>query len=238
MKHSFTDIHHHLIYGVDDGPKDIRQTARMLRRAAEQGIGRIIATPHVTPGVVRCPVEDYQEKVLEINQLCAQLQLDIRVDLGAELLYTQQTARFLDEERIPTLAGSDRVLVEFSPDVSLRSLQHAVEQILHTGHLPVLAHMERYQCLSSSMRNVRALRENYDLFYQINAHSVLEGGFFQRRFVRRMLEEHLVDAIATDAHNTSSRPAQLKDAWQALCRDHGREYADYLTSGKILLDHT
>ena len=238
MKHSFTDIHHHLLYGVDDGPKSISQTALMLRRASSQGIGRIIATPHVTPGIVRCPMDEYQEKVRQINQLCAQLQLDIHVDLGAELLYSQQTPRFLSEGKVPTLAGTDRVLVEFSPDVPFSTLQRAVEQILNTGHLPVIAHMERYRCLSSSMRHVRQLRENYDVFYQINAHSVLESGFFDRRFVQRMLRERLVDAIATDAHNTTSRPAQMKAAWQALCRDHGRDYADYLTSGSILLDHT
>lgn len=238
MKHSFTDIHHHLLFGVDDGPENIKQSAQMLRRAAAQGIGRIIATPHVTPGVAHCPVEEYQAKVGQLNRLCAQLQLDIHIDLGAELLYTQQTPRFLAEERVPTLAGTDRVLVEFSPDVSFETLQRAVEQILGVGYLPVLAHMERYQCLASNLRRTRRLKEEYDVFYQVNAHSVLEGGFFKRRFVRHLLNERLADAVATDAHNVTSRPAQMKAAWQVLCRDHGEGYANYLTGGKLLLDRT
>ena len=41
-----TDIHCHLLFGVDDGPETMEESARMLRYAKEQGIRRIIATPH------------------------------------------------------------------------------------------------------------------------------------------------------------------------------------------------
>ena len=236
MKYRFTDIHHHLLYGVDDGPKTQKDMVRMLRRAAEDGIGRIIATPHVTPGVVPCPMDQYRALVDEANRLAAEMNLELTVDLGAELLYTPQIARFIAEERVPTLAGTDRVLVEFSPDVRYETLQATVEQILGIGCLPVLAHMERYRCLSSSFSRTRRLHQRYDVFFQVNARSVLEGGFFQRRFVRRLLREQLVDCIATDAHNTSSRPVRMKEAWRSLCRECGPEYAHRLTSGALLLD--
>lgn len=236
MKHNFTDIHHHLLYGVDDGPKAQKDMALLLRRAAQEGITRIIATPHVTPGVVPCPTEKYMLLVQEANQLCRQLNLDLTVDLGAELLYTPQIVRFIAEGRVPTLAGSDRVLVEFSPDVRYETLLATVEQILGIGCLPVLAHMERYRCLTSNFRRTRRLHERYDVFFQVNTRSIVEGGFFQRRFVKRMLREGMIDAIATDAHNTTSRPPRMKSAWQLICRECGPEYANRLTSGALLLD--
>lgn len=236
MKHCFTDIHHHLLYNVDDGPKTQKDMAQMLRRAAAEGVGRIIATPHVTPGVVPCPVDQYRALVQEANQLCQEMNLDLRVELGAELLYTPQIARFIAEGRVPTLAGSDRVLVEFSPDVRYETLLATVEQILGIGYLPVLAHMERYRCLSSSFRRTRRLHQRYDVFFQVNSRSVLEKGFFKGRFVHRLLREGLVDAIASDAHNTSSRPVRMKAAWQAICKQCGPEYAHRLTSGALLLD--
>ena len=43
------DIHHHLAYGVDDGPKSCKQMQKMLKYAEEEGIGAIVATPHATP---------------------------------------------------------------------------------------------------------------------------------------------------------------------------------------------
>ena len=239
MKHSFTDIHHHLIYGVDDGPKDIRQTARMLHRAAEQGIGRIIATPHVTPGVVRCPMEEYQEKVFEINQLCARLQLDIRVDLGAELLYTQQTARFLDEERVPTLAGSDRVLVEFSPDVRFERFREALDSLLGSGFLPIVAHVERYMCLSQHPSRAEKIKQELDVCYQVNCSSIIgnkKSSMASHRFVEKLLDWDLIDAIGSDAHSPNMRAVHMKEAWQVLKKEFGASYANELTDGHLLFN--
>ena len=42
----FVDIHHHLIYGMDDGAQTWEQTRQMLTSAWKNGIDRIIATPH------------------------------------------------------------------------------------------------------------------------------------------------------------------------------------------------
>lgn len=234
MNNTFTDIHHHLLYGVDDGPRDEAGMIRMLRRAAQEGIRRIIATPHVSPGVEPCPVEEYQRLIGEANRLSRELDLDLQVDLGAELLYTPQLVRFVAEERVPTLAGSDRVLVEFSPDVKYETIVTTVEQLLGVGYFPVLAHMERYTCLSSSFRRTQALHDHYDVCFQVNTRSIVEGGFFQRRYVKRMLENKLIDAIATDAHNTRTRPAQMLQAYQLIAQEHGEEYARLLVSGDLL----
>ena len=52
MTQGLIDIHHHLVYGVDDGPKTWEDTEAMLCAAEKQGIETIIATPHVFPGRV------------------------------------------------------------------------------------------------------------------------------------------------------------------------------------------
>lgn len=234
---NFTDIHHHLLYGVDDGPRDQAGMIRMLRRANEEGITRIIATPHVSPGVDPCPMDEYAALVQEANRICGEMDLPIHVDLGAELLYTQNLVRFVADGSVPTLAGTDRVLVEFSPDVKYETILTTVEQLLGTGFFPVLAHMERYDCLASSFRKTAHLHEHYDVFYQVNSRSITEGGFFQRRYIRRMLKERMIDAIASDAHNTRTRPARMRLAWETICQECDPAYAGQLTSGALLLDH-
>ena len=52
-----TDIHSHLIWGVDDGAETKEQTFRLLDRAAADGIDRVICTPHITPGIQPFPRE-------------------------------------------------------------------------------------------------------------------------------------------------------------------------------------
>ena len=70
--------------------------------------------------------------------------MELRILLGAEILYTDMTCRLLAEGRVPTLAGTEYVLVEFMPGVRYDALYKALEGILRAGYLPVVAHVERY----------------------------------------------------------------------------------------------
>lgn len=51
----YTDIHTHILPGIDDGSKDWEMTENMLKAAVIQGVETIIATPHNYPG--RTPQE-------------------------------------------------------------------------------------------------------------------------------------------------------------------------------------
>ena len=73
----YTDIHCHVIWGVDDGAQTEEETQKMLRDAAADGIDRIIVTSHVTPGVYRFPEDVFQRHFARAEEYIRQEGLGI-----------------------------------------------------------------------------------------------------------------------------------------------------------------
>jgi len=227
------DIHHHLLFGMDDGARDRETMCSMIRAAAADGITAIIATPHAHPGVRPFDVQAYMRALEAARAFCRENALNMRVEPGAELLYSDHACRFLEEGKVPTLAGTDRVLVEFMPDVSFAGLERALAHLVSGGYRPVVAHAERYECLVRRPGRAQKIREALPVYYQINARTIVSGGtLWQRLFLNRMLDRGLIDAVATDAHNLSSRRVLMSQAYDVLCRRIGKKTADELTSGR------
>lgn len=77
------DIHHHLIYGVDDGPQTFSQMTDMLLRAADNGITVLVATAHAMPGVQPFPGETYLKHLCEAQNWSNAHGLGITICMGA-----------------------------------------------------------------------------------------------------------------------------------------------------------
>ncbi len=228
---NFVDLHHHLVYGVDDGAQTPEDMQQMILRARGEGITDIVCTTHVTPGYEPFPQEKYDAHLAEARAFILQQEIDLRVHPGCEVLYTDAAARLLREGRFPTLAGSETVLVEFTPDMSFRQLAEAASSFGVAGYQVLFAHVERYDALRN-IKNVRALREEYGVFMQMNTNTVItKKGFFTERWVRTMLGEGYIDCVATDAHNLTYRKCQMRLCHEMLSGRFGQEMADELCGG-------
>lgn len=227
----FVDIHHHLIYGVDDGPRTMENMQQMILRAVDQNVGDIICTSHATPGGTPFPADDYLKHMARARQWVAEENLPIRLYNGCELLYTDATARLVEAGHFPSLADTYNVLVEFSPDAEFKRLCEAARSLGNVGFTVVFAHVERYQAIRN-IDNVRELRDEYGVYMQMNANTIVnKKGFFFERWVRKMLEDGYIDCIGTDAHNVTTRPCSMKTCYQMLAGRYGEEYADDLCGG-------
>lgn len=231
MTQGFTDVHHHLLYGVDDGAQSLKMSLEMAKLAWKQGTRTIIATPHVTPGVDPIRTDLFQERLEELRLACKKARMDLRILLGAEILYTDMTCRFLSDGRVPTMAGTDYVLVEFMPGVRYDALYSALEGILRTGYLPIVAHVERYACLATAPRRALSLKRELDgVLFQMNCSTILGGrGFFNDLHTRKFLDEGLIDITASDAHNLRERPTRMLEAYRKLKDSYDAVYAANLT---------
>lgn len=227
----FVDIHHHLIYGVDDGAQTWEDTQKMILRAVDEGITDIVCTSHATPGITPFPTEKYLAHFAQAQQWCSENQLPITLHTGCEILYTDASPHLLKEGHYPSLAETWTVLVEFSGDVPYSRMCEAARLFGNAGFTVIFAHVERFDPMRD-FKHVRELRQEYGVYMQMNANTVLKKkGFFADRWTRKMLDEGYIDCIATDAHNTTSRPCRMRECFEKLKASYGVEAAEELCGG-------
>ncbi|MBQ2956081.1 MAG: hypothetical protein IJE08_06440 [Clostridia bacterium] len=226
-----TDIHQHILWGLDDGPEQPQGMQAMLRKAAKQRVTRIAATPHVCPGFEPFDPGVYYERLGEAQAYCDSNGLGIQLMPGAEVAWTYQTAEALRRGKVPTLGDTDCVLIELWRDVSWSDVRAAVSGVLRTGFVPVLAHIERYRCFVWQPGRALALKHELPVGYQVNASTIIEPcGFMVKRFVRQMLDERGIDAVASDAHDAKERPVRMDEAYRALKESCSAGYAEELVN--------
>ena len=224
----FTDYHAHFVYGVDDGAQTREEMYAMLDAAAADGVRHLFATSHSTPGMERFPQEVYDRHLALARAYCTQKGYDLKLEHGSELLYTPATGYAAVQRQLLTLGDTGWVLLEFVPNITAKELETALQEITGAGYRILVAHIERYPCLAQHGLLAR-LHEQYRLRCQINCSAVLDSGFWQWTRLEHWVKAGLVDAISSDAHNCTSRPTRMRQAYERLCTRVGQTTAQKLT---------
>ena len=223
MTRGFVDIHSHFVYGLDDGARTITEMETMLDAAHADGVVSLFATPHVTPGMKPFDAEKYESHLNQARRYCRDRGYNMQLFSSAEILYTPMLQQYCMEHRLPTLGDSEFVLMEFVPGVKLQELESALTLMKRNGYIPILAHIERYNCLYRG-KTAAKLKERYNVRYQVNANTVLsDQGYFRTRKIRSWFENELVDFIASDAHNVQNRRTKLRKAFSTLKKQYGQQ---------------
>ena len=224
----YIDIHNHLVFGVDDGANQIEVSQRMLRTAAMERTAHIITTPHMSPGYEEFPYERYLANLAVLQKFCDSEKLNLKLHSGCEVFYTESTKQFLADGRIPTLAHSDFVLMEFNGDVRFDTLQKAAEEVCMEGYTPIFAHIERYACLRT-LKRVGILRENFNVNMQVNAKTIVQCDRpLSDPWIWKLLRSGYVDYVASDAHNLSTRTVELIPCARVLIKRFDTAFKDRL----------
>ena len=168
------DIHAHILPGVDDGARDLKESIALAVSAASQGIRAVIATPHFSR---RGDPDEYRQLLKSVQTEIWKSCPDFQLYLGQELYYHEDLGDRLLSGQALTLADSSYILVEFDPAAPFSRMSRGIRNLCGLGYIPVLAHAERYGCLRESGMLER-LREMGALF-QVNYES-LTGRWYDR----------------------------------------------------------
>ena len=223
-----TDVHCHILPQVDDGASSVEESIRMLRSAAQEGIIKIFVTPHYKAGRHNAGIGEIQQKLKELQRISDEEGLGIELIPGNEVLYFNDLYEALEEKTIQTMGESNHVLIEFLPKESGKVLRNAVDELIGNGYIPIIAHMERYECLHNNIEAVKELKA-LGARLQVNASSITgKNGIRIKRYVIRMLAEQLIDFLGTDAHDAEKRTPEIKKCISVLRKKKIAE--DYIHS--------
>ncbi len=221
----FVDLHAHILFGTDDGAKNIDMMRAMLDAAYQSGTRVLCATPHYHPGIFGETGEPAEKAFAALCEHAARYP-DMTLVLGNELRYFTGCVSWLVSGACRTLGDTTCVLVDFLSNESEFRIMRGLKDLLSAGYRPVLAHVERYQHLSA-----RAIGELVDdgVLLTLDADSLFGAdGFTTKRRAYRLLRHGAIFAVASDMHDVKDRHPSLAQGYQVVCKKFGKEYADEL----------
>ena len=224
------DLHSHIIFGVDDGPKTIEESKQLLIEAFNQGVRTIVATSHRRIGMFETPEEKIQLNFKQVQELAKEILPDLTILYGSEVYYSNEMIEKLKNGEVPCINETSYVLIEFSRNTSFWEIRNALKNLLMLGLTPIVAHIERYQAFEN---NEKYLKEIIAMgcYTQINSSNILKPKFFNdknralKKRAKYFLERDLVHFIASDMHNLLKRPPYMKEAYEIISKKYGEKKA-------------
>ncbi|MBQ3150423.1 MAG: histidinol-phosphatase [Clostridia bacterium] len=217
-RYRISDVHTHILPGIDDGSKDTEESVRLLTALSEQGIDTVVATPHYYP------TEKSPDSFLTLRDNAWELLSEKlteslpRVKLGAEVLYFRGISRMESLERL-CVQGTKTLLLEMPSDLWSEYILREIFDIQRSRGIDVvMAHIERYMQKQPSSLFNQLLTGGVKM--QINASS-LTGK--QGKKLAKMLSDGMIHFIGSDCHNMTTRAPDMASAAATVAAYAGEE---------------
>ena len=212
------DLHHHLIYGVDDGPADLATSLSLAEMALAEGITQIVCTPHANASYTY-PLPLIQNRLQELRDLLAE-RLELHLGCDFHLSSENVSDALLSFPRY-SIAERGYLLVEF-PDLLIPpDMETALYQLQSAGYTLIITHPERCPAIQQQPGRLATWIRRGALV-QITAGS-LTGRFGPQAeaFSKAILKRHWVHFVATDAHHPEWRPPRMQRAMGIVRNSQG-----------------
>lgn len=227
MSH-WIDIHNHILPAMDDGSASMQQTRNMLEIAHNEGITHIIATPHYRVGDRNADSEELSQKLDLVRHEAKKFNDNFQIDLGNELYFSEDIIEHLRNKKALTLAGTRYVLVEFSILESYLNMRNGLYRLITNGYLPILAHVERYECLYNNINHIIDFIK-MGAYMQMNISSIL-GSIINRRtaFCKKLMENGCIHFVGTDTHSDQERAPKMREGVSYISKKYGEDQVNQL----------
>lgn len=205
-----TDIHSHLLPGIDDGSQDIESSLELIRGLAALGYKKIVTTPHVFWEMYPNTSEIIAEKLEFVKNTLAQEGINIELSAAAEYFIDEHLDEMLKAKEPLRTIKDNLVLVEFSMVTVPFELQDVLFELQVQNYQPIIAHPERYIYLRNKKELFDELKSK-GCYFQLNL-LALTGhyGTSVQELAEYLLKKDYYDFAGTDMHGVKHLQALQK----------------------------
>jgi protein-tyrosine phosphatase len=219
------DLHCHILPGLDDGPDSMEVSLAMAETAVADGITHVVATPH------------YSDRFFFDFARVRRLRDELQGKIGDRLKIATGCDFHLNPENLDALRKNaplycinqhDYLLLEFNEISIPPGMDQTLHEIQLAGVRPIVTHPERNSILRTHPERVRQwVRQG--CFAQVTG-GALTGVFgpVAQQIALLWIREGLIHFVASDAHNTRSRPLRLQPAYDVVVDQFGEPKAHAL----------
>lgn len=195
-----TDIHSHLVPGVDDGVQDVETAVQFIEALHELGIQKVITTPHIIIDRYPNSAETLAAPFHDVKEALKAKGCPVSYHHAAEYYMDEYFEELMNSSRLLPLSG-ELLLVEISFMCAPPQLHQWLFELSAQGYRPVLAHPERYNYYHQQTDEYMTFKQR-GCYLQVNLLSL--AGYYGKHIQKAaewLIDNQLVDFIGTDLHH-------------------------------------
>ena len=196
-----TDIHSHILPGIDDGAPDIDTAIILIEGLMKLGVKRSVATPHIISDMYRNDADTINAALTLLKKELAKRKINFEVSAAAEYMMDAYFFELLQRKEKLLTISDNIVLTEFSYATMPNSPEKMSFTIITEGYIPILAHPERYPYYYSNYQMYHHLK---DLGFLLQVNLLSLTGYYGKdafKAANYLLKNDLVSYVATDMHH-------------------------------------
>ncbi len=197
-----TDIHSHILPGIDDGSPDIETSLELVKGIYDLGIRKTVATPHVIADMYRNTPETINAALKELRAAVAEAGINIEIEAGAEYMIDDYFLKLLEDEAPLMTIHKNLILTEQSYASSTGRLNEIAFSIMTHGYRPIMAHPERYFYYHD---NYEAYAHLKDIGFLLQVNIMSLTGYYGKsvtKAAKYLMDHNMADLVGTDMHHS------------------------------------